>query len=142
MSENQNQNQQNLRLLGQQVIAGNKRFKVVDIDLTHIDPEYIGKFKFHHPTVIERMQIGVIKSQLLQGLEGRVDVITDNIAHMTATLEVVTDSSPEWFNVNNIYDYEVLDAVYEEYIKFYNSFRKPAKPSDNEGDSEGSSEQV
>lgn len=134
------ENKQNLRLLGQQVQAGKKRIHVADIDLTHIDPEYIGKFKFHHPTVLERMQIGVLKSQLLQGMEGRVDVLTDNIAHMSATLEVVIDSAPDWFNVNNIYDYEVLDAVYEEYIKWYNSFRTRNQQSDNEGDSQGSAE--
>lgn len=130
----------NARIIGQQVQAGKKRIHTVQIDLSDIDPEYVGTFKFHHPTVIERMQIGVMKSKLLDGLEGRVDLITDNIAHMTATLENVLDSSPDWFNVNNVFDYEVLDTVYEEYINWYNSFRRSSARNDDGNDSDGGTE--
>lgn len=132
----QNNQNQRLRLLGAQIQAGNRRTHTAELDLTHIDESYKGTFKYHHPSLIERMQIGVIKTQLLQGLEGVVDVFTDNIAHMTATLEIVLDEAPEWFRLDAIYDYEVLDAVYEEYIGWYNSFRKRDKDSNNEGNSQ------
>lgn len=132
--------QQQLRYAGMNVMAGKQRVTNVDIDLSSIDPDYIGKFKFHHPTVMERMQIGVLKAQMLQGLEGRVDVLTDNIAHMSATLEVVLDHAPEWFNAGAIYDYEVLDAVYEEYAKWLATFRRGSKKPDDAGNSQGATE--
>ncbi|MNW28256.1 hypothetical protein D3C74_50780 [compost metagenome] len=134
MSNNQH------RVAGQQVQAGNKRTHTVQIDLSHIDPEYVGTFKFHHPTIIERMQVGVAKSQMLGGLEGRVDTITDNIAHMAAMLGAVLDSHPTWFDVNNVYDYEVLDRVYDEYVQWYNSFRRPRETPNDAGDSQGQPE--
>lgn len=111
------------RQLGQEIIQGNKRELVTQIDATHIDPSYVGTFKFHHPTVMENMRIGVVKSQLLGGLTN-VDVLTDNIAHMVATLSVVLDSKPDWFDVENMYDYELLEIVYDKYAEWYNSFRK------------------
>lgn len=125
-----------LRLLGTQVNQGKRRTHSKHMSFTDIDESYVGTFKFHHPTLIERMQIGVIKTQLLQGMEGVVDVLTDNIAHMTATLEVVLDEAPEWFKMDAIYDYQILDAVYEEYIQWYNSFRERNKGSNDEGDSQ------
>jgi hypothetical protein len=127
----------NARLLGSGIQKGKKRTLVKQLDFTEFDPEYVGTFKFHHPSVLERMQIGVIKSQMLQGLEGRVDIVTDNIAHMTATLQVVMDDAPVWFQVSEIEDYEILDTVYEEYIQWYNSFRRANKQDNDAQDSNG-----
>lgn len=126
---------ENKRVLGMQILQGKKRTHTVQLDFTHINPEYVGTFKFHHPTLMERMQIGVLKSQLLNGLEGKVDILTDNIAHMAATLEYVLDEKPEWFNADTLYDYEILETVYDEYIKWINTFRKKSGGDNNEGDS-------
>lgn len=116
---------------------GRRRTHAVEIDLSHIDPEYVGTFKFHHPSLMEKVEIGTIKAQLLKGLpQGSIDVIADNIAHMTATLQVVLDVYPKWFtlDLNQMYDYEILDTVYEEYAKWYNSFRSASQKSDDQGD--------
>jgi hypothetical protein len=131
------QNSQKLRKVGQGIQQGKKRTLTTQIDLSHIDPDYVGNFKFHHPTVFERMQIGVLKSQLLAGFEGKTDIMTDNIAHMTSALQVVVDSSPDWFNVRDMYDYEVLEGVYDTYIKWVDSFRKDSAGTDDAGDSKG-----
>jgi hypothetical protein len=130
MSEMNNQ-----KLLGMGIAEGSNRTKDFSIDLSDIDPKYVGKFKVHHPTVIDKMNIGVMKTKMLQNLQ--VDIITDNIAHMTATLTFVLDVFPDWFKVNEIYDYEVLEAVYDEYAEWYNSFRKPSANADDKGNSEG-----
>ena len=53
------------RLLGGQIAQGSQRTLTTQIDLTDIDPSYVGTFKFHHPTVLERMQIGVMKYKCL-----------------------------------------------------------------------------
>lgn len=122
MEENKN------RELGQEILKGTKRIKSVQLDFTDINEEFVGTFKFHHPSLIERMNIGVAKSRMLDGLEGRVDVLTDNIAHMTATLNFVLDEAPEWFDVNNpLLEYEILDKVFDTYIEWFNSFRKQNK---------------
>lgn len=115
------------------VQQGKRRTHTVEIDLSHIDPEYVGTFKFHHPSLMEKVEIGTIKAQLLKGLpQGSIDVIADNIAHMAATLQVVLDVYPKWFTLDltQMYDYEVLDAVYEEYAQWYESFRKTNSKSD------------
>lgn len=122
--------------LGKQIIQGKKRTHTTQIDLRHINPEYIGTFVFHYPSLMEQMQIGVIKSRLLGGVPvNSVDVLTDNIAHMTATLQVVTDSAPDWFKLEELDDYEVLDHVYEAYAQWRDSFRQANKSGNNQGNS-------
>lgn len=117
-------NNPNTKLLGKGILEGKKRTLTKQLDFSTIDETFVGTFIFHHPTVLDRMNIGTLKSQLLQGMEGRTDVITDNIAHMTAVLSHVIDEAPEWFKINEIYDYEILDTVYETYNEWVNTFRK------------------
>lgn len=112
------------KLIGQGILAGKERKHTVEIDLTEFDQSYKGTFTFHHPTLVDRMNIGLMKAKMLEGLEGKVDVITDNIAHMTATLTYVIDDAPAWFKVNEIYDYQVLDTVFEVYNEWVGTFRK------------------
>lgn len=114
----------NEKLIGQGILSGNKRVLEVELDFTEFDDSYKGKFVFHHPTLQDRMNIGIIKSQLLNGMEGKTDVVTDNIAFMTAVLSVVTDQAPAWFKINELYDYEVLNTVYETYNEWVNTFRR------------------
>lgn len=133
---------ENKRELGQNVLLGKARTTVEQVDITDFEPTFIGKFKFHSPTVMERMRIGVAKSQLLQGLEGHVDVMTDNIAHMSATLAVVIDDAPTWFNLDEIYEYEVLERVYDKYFEWNSSFRKASDQSNDAENSGGSGQQV
>ena len=114
----------NERLIGQGILAGNQRKVEMEFDFTEFDQSYKGIFTFHHPTLQERMRIGVMKAQLLNGMDGKVDVITDNIAYMTAVLSIVIDNAPAWFKLNELYDYEILNSVYEKYNEWVNSFRK------------------
>ena len=67
-----------------------------------------------------------------------VDVFTGNIAHISATLDTVLDSKPTWFDIENPeLDYEILEAVYMEYLNWADTFRKPSKST---GDEEHSSD--
>lgn len=130
------------RLLGQQILMGKQRTLTETISFPEIDKAYTGSFKFHHPTLIERMNIGVLKAKMLDGLEGRVDVYTDNIAHMTASLEHVLDEAPEWFYEQGLIEYEILEGVFDVYIKWYNSFRERGTKQTNTDDNAESREQV
>ena len=86
---------------------------------------------------MERMRIGVIQSELLGG-NLNVDVQTGNIAHIISTLEIVCDSKPDWFDVfSPELEYEVLEAVYNEYAEWSDSFRNRSATTDS-GDSQNS----
>jgi hypothetical protein len=128
---------QDTRNVGQQVLQGSKRVHSKTMDFTEFDPTYIGKFVFHHPTIMERAQIGVMKTKMLEGMR-EVELIADNIIHMIATLHYVLDSTPDWFDPQNMYDYEILDEVYEEYNQWQRTFRRKPQSADNEGNSEQS----
>jgi hypothetical protein len=118
------------------VNEGKKRTHSFNVDYTDINPTFLGTFSIHYPSQLERMQIGVTKSALLGG-NMPVDVLTDNIAHIAATLDSIIDSKPDWFDVGNPeLDYDILRAVYEECNNWIDSFRKPITPNNPEADSQ------
>lgn len=107
-----------------------------NVDFTDINPTFIGKFIVHRPSQMQRMQIGVTKSVLLGG-NLNVDTMTDNIAHIIATLDNVLDHKPDWFNVfDPMLDYDILESVYLEYTKWMDTFRRGGKNSQPIGGSE------
>lgn len=114
---------------------GKKRTHTFKVDFSDINEEFIGTFTVHYPSQMERLQIGVTKSALLGGnLE--VDVMTDNIAHIISTLDVVLDSKPDWFDVHDPdISYDMLEAIYQEYINWVGSFRRSLEKIPNTGDS-------
>ncbi|BAK52962.1 tail assembly chaperone [Bacillus phage SP-10] len=125
------------RLIGKGILAGTGRQLTKDLDFTEFDPKYTGRFIFKHPTVLDQMNIDVLKTQMLQGFE-TPSIIADNIAHMSSTLTVVLVEAPEWFKINEIYDYEILDRVYEEYLQWYRTFRRKDRQGNTQGDSKTS----
>lgn len=126
--------------LGRQILQGKKRTLKKQLDFSRFNPEWVGTFVFHYPSLFDQMQIGVAKARMLAGVPMQsVDPLTDNIAHMVATLNVVLDSAPDWFKVDELDydDYEMLDEVYETYASWRESFRKGNQQSDHQGDSQG-----
>lgn len=116
------------------VNQGKRRTHAFNVDFTEYNPEFHGKFIVHYPTQLERLRIGVTKSELLGG--HTVDVTTDNIAHITATLDTILDMKPDWFDMDNEeLDYNMLEAIYMEYLNWANSFRTFVGTSTNKGDS-------
>ena len=125
-----------------EVTKGNKRTHAFYAEFTDINPKFTkGKFVVHHPTQLERMQIGVNKSVLLGGVMP-LDNITDNLSHIMATLDVVIDEKPTWFDVEDPdLDYDILEAVFLEYMEWVNSFRKkPTGDQPKEPSTDGRSE--
>lgn len=126
----------------QKINKGKKRTHTFAVDFSEYNEEFVGNFTVHHPTQIERMQIGIVKSTLLNGVVP-MDTITDNIAHIISTLEVVLDEKPDWFDVNDPdVEYDILWAVFEEYLNWVSSFRKGLGNSNNTGDSGESTSEV
>src|SRR6185312_12160675 len=118
-----------------QINQGKKRKHSFNVDFSEINPDFVGRFVVHHPSQMERLQIGVIISQLLGGTLN-VDTMTYNIDMIVATLDTVVEESPNWFNPHrDDLDYDILESVYLEYTNWLNSFRKNTKGVRPEGDS-------
>jgi len=125
----------------QEVNEGDARTYSFKADFTDVDPKFKGRFTVHHPSMMDELAIG----RLYAGLKGGmvVDQHTDNIATIISTLDIVLDEKPEWFNVgNDKVDYPIWEAVYLEYQKWVESFRKPNKADNNEGDSKDKPSEV
>lgn len=123
--------------LGRQILLGKNKKHVAQIDMSDIHPDLVGTFVFHYPSLMEQIRIGTIKAQLLDGVPVEsVDTATNVAAFMMATLRVVLDSAPEWFNLDTVDDLEVLSRVFNEYAQWRESFRKGTGESNHTGDSQ------
>lgn len=118
--------QENIKSTLSNVNMGNKRTHTIEVDFSDVEESFVGKIVVHYPSQIEKMQIGVTKANFLGGVE--VDVTTNNIAHILATLNTVVDHKPDWFSPDDPrIDYSMLEEVYMEYIKWHDTFRRKSK---------------
>jgi hypothetical protein len=105
-------------------------------NVSHIDGqgnEWSGSFTVHRPNMGEVMKIGVKEAADLGGMSN-VDILTGNLAHMIATLEVVVDTHPEWWKPRELHEMEVLRIVFDQYIDYLRKFQARPQP---EGNSQG-----
>lgn len=117
------------------VLDSNKKELDFDIDMNG----YKGHFKVKHPSLLDQMNIGVVTSKLLKGIPGnQVNVIANNIAFMYATIMTVGKEVPTWFSIEKMDDYTVLEAIYEKYREWNETFRKSSEQVSNGGDSTSS----
>jgi len=82
----------------------------------------IGDFTFRFTTLLDEIKIDNYASQLLRGNESPT-VSAANIAAMMAALKVAAVKAPEGFNLEEIYNYDELKAVYDRYSEKVSSFR-------------------
>jgi hypothetical protein len=78
--------------------------------------------------------LGVRKAQLNGGMHhdasnpGRgIDTFTDNLNQMVAQLELAIVKHPQWWDLADIVDLQLLSKVFEEVISFENSFLERAR---------------
>lgn len=117
------------------IMKGTRHTHTFNVDFSHIDPNFVGSITVRRPSLMDHVQIGVKRTQLLGGVPV-VDTFTDNIATMVATLDTVVSTTPEWFNVfSPDLDYDILEDVYKQYVKWYNSFRGATGETNPKGDS-------
>ena len=115
---------------------GSKRTHAFNVDFIEYHENFVGRFQVHYPSQFERLQMGVLKSNLLGG-NLQVDVLTDNLAQIIATLDTVLDEKPDWFDIENPdLQYEIMEAVYLEYENWVDSFRRSVKKNADTGDSQ------
>lgn len=119
-----------------EVLRGTKRTHSFNADFKEYDEKFVGKFTVKHPSLMDSIQIGVTKTALTGGIE-ITEVYAQNLVTIIATLDVVLTERPDWFNPNDPdLPYEVLEAVFLEYLDWQKSFRKPSGPSGPESSSE------
>ena len=124
-----NNNAQQIEQATASVLSLHQRRTTIVVDMNG----YSGEFVLKYPSLKDKMDIGILRSKLTGGVPTQqLDVVTDNIAYMAATLIIVTVSAPDWFDIEIMEDYNVLDYIFTEYTKWTNSFRRTNKPSDNE----------
>lgn len=113
------------------LVNGSRKTKVVSVDCTDINEGYIGKFKFHYPSLVERVKMGTDQANMLNGLPREsIDNMTNDIAYASSILMNVIDYCPDWFKLNQIGDPEVLFRVFKAYADWVDSFRQQPKQID------------
>jgi hypothetical protein len=113
-----------------------KQQHVFNIDFTsELDGQhYVGMFTCKRRSIKDVSNIGVRVIQLSGGMSydpenpGQgVDGNIYSLNYMIAVLEISLVSKPEWFDLNNIYDMDLLSLVYKEVADFEATFRRPAR---------------
>jgi hypothetical protein len=94
--------------------------------------DFEGQFACRRLSIKQLAAVSVRKSQLNGGYyfdevnPGRgIDEDTDWTNHMMAHLEIALIQAPHWFNLDEIYDVNLLIKIYGEIAKFENSFVSP-----------------
>ena len=104
--------------------------------------QYDGQFSCKKMSIMELSRLGVRKTQLNggfhfdetkpgAGIEEHIDSMNSMIAH----LEISIIQAPVWFNLDFVYDPELLQLIYNEVAKFENSFfrRQRSAPESGQG---------
>lgn len=115
------------------VAPATKFAKAQQFSVTYTDPsgsEKIGNFTVKRLTIGEQATIGVTKAKFAQSLQ--VDSGTDQLLHMFAYLKHALMEKPEWFKPEDLFDDDLVLAVYRRCLSFEASFRKPV-PAQGEG---------
>ena len=82
----------------------------------------VGTFQHHRLTVSELGQVGVQKA-FLNGGQDTVDGTTSYLHEMIAHCRIALDDSPEWFDMDKLYDTAVLRTVYAKLRDWEATFR-------------------
>ncbi len=105
------------------------------------DCSYTGTFSCKRLSIKDLAQLSVLKTRLNGGYHHDtdqpgcgVDQATDTLNHMLAHLELSLVDAPDWWDLDEIGDPEILGVVFQEVSTFENSFRK------RKGDSVGGGE--
>lgn len=95
-----------------------------------------GEFTSRYPTVIDSINIDIEKSRILRGADpDTLYTSTLQIAEMLAYCKYVLIKKPEWFNVEEIDDIDLLMEVYSKAREHELSFRRKDEPDGHREDS-------
>jgi len=95
----------------------------------------IGTFTFKFPTLVDDLAADATASRLLAGNDSPT-IAASNIATMMGTLSTAIVVKPESFDLENIYSYDELEAVYNVFNEMVSSFRLKSAVTKQPGDQE------
>lgn len=110
--------------------------KVINFDhKTKDDKRFNGTFVVKRVSIMDNARISKTKSFLLGGLPPmtRAD---DYQAEVIAHLQNVVMEAPEWWDLENLYSFEIADALYKEVKAFEDSFRIDSRRDNKESSGE------
>lgn len=95
---------------------------------------WTGQFKCHVLTVRERIQVGLVRSRLSNGIPpSALDAFTSDLLEILAHLAVVIDDAPPWAKggqLEKLHAAEVIQAIYGEVaaheFRFHGSGSRPS----------------
>ena len=132
----------------------NNKTKIFHVDLTSDDTgeHFQGQFTTKKLSIMDQTLVARRKSELGGGLycdrddngnpTGRgISDNTEMLNYMLALCEVAVIQAPEWWNVKDVSDEDLLYVVFKEVTDYQNSFRKRPRGSSSKDDADGSSEE-
>lgn len=85
---------------------------------------FTGAFTAHYSTHQDQINMARIKAHLRGGMAAEsFDISASIIIDQQAILETLLDEKPDWFDVDKLYDYELISLVYEEVMSQEATFR-------------------
>ena len=110
------------------------------------ESEYAGLFVVRRKVISDEAKIRVRQTQLNGGLHYDpespgvgIDPQTNYLNYMIATLQVLLVQVPDWFDLDNLFDANIVADLWKEVRSFQDSFRKKSVPVNN-GSSQGGSQ--
>lgn len=95
-----------------------------------------GKFTFKYPSVTERIRVGTLRAQMLDGVEEKsLDNLTSDLTYIVAFLQVTAIKVPDWFNFVEIDDVIGIRKIFNEVQIWVNNFRFTGGKCQYPGDS-------
>ncbi len=96
----------------------------------------IGVFTFKYATLLDDVRIDNRAAELAEG-NATPSKYASNIAYMVATLETVTVKPPKGWNLEELYDFQALAAVFEAYMSQVLRFRGEQRADPEKSAEEG-----
>lgn len=102
--------------------------------------EKTGRFTFKYPSVAERIRIGTLRAQMMEGAEEKsLDNLTSDLLYIVAFLKVTSVRVPDWFDILDIDDVVGLRRMFTEVQAWVSNFRLTGGRSQYPGDSKTTS---
>ena len=159
MSNNYNRNNNNNRNNGNKNRKQNQQPKEAkDITNMYFDPEErtmsfnatlsvygvekTGRFTFKYPSITERIRIGTLRAQMLDGAEEKsLDSLTSDLTYIVAFLRITAVKVPDWFDFSDIDDVIGIRRIFNEVQVWVTNFRLTGGKCQRPGDSEATSDE-
>lgn len=112
------------------------RTMTFDATLSVYGEKKTGKFTFKYPSITERIRVGTLRAQMLDGAEEKsLDNLTSDLTYIVAFLRVTAVKMPDWFDFSEIDDIIGIRKIFNEVQIWVSNFRLTGGKCQRPGDS-------